>query len=264
MIVTTFVTALIALCGPQGSEAPTAASLISKCFAVYHDAQSLSGTIKLTQSAGNVSLTISTELQLDRPGKLFLHQIKTGSKPEDWLVTSDGSQFSYDRPEGLLGSRDRYVENLLVDDAFHKHIQLGLPDIYGAVLRSISDKSAFLDIAIGRKEDLGFLLSQWPAFKLHGKVKVGEVECYAITGSYRDGQSSPVSGTFELYIKENGEFVRYVVKQDMQFQLKPDNSGRQNVLTDPIHITSIWDSNLELNGKLNPALFKVVTQRKRG
>lgn len=238
----------------QQTAEPTAAELISKCFAIYTNAKTMAGRIVFTNSAKNVQVKILTELQLERPNKIFLRQTKSGTAPQSWLVTSDGNQFSYDRPEGKLGPA-RYLENLHLTD---RHRELELSDIYAAVLESIGDKNMPLDVAIGRKVDLRFLVNQWPSFKLQGKVKMNNIDCYAIVGSYRENAANPVSGAFELYLKENGEIVRYLIKQNMQFDIAPSNLSNNKISTESIEVISMWDCELQLNVSMNTALFQVI------
>ena len=233
----------------QGENPVTAVSLISTAFARYAKAQSIVGQIQLTQTAAGTTLVTKTQLQMEQPNKLYLLQVRGGKTPRQWLVTSDGKQFSFDRPDNVLGPK-RFVENVHVQDTL-RNVNLTNQDIYLATLQSLGDvaNNIILDIAFARTEDLRNILDQWPTFRLHGKVKLGETMVYAIVGDYREGKSEPVTGAFELYINDKGDIVRYVLKQTMKYpQVSPE----------PISVVSTWDSNLVLNGKPNPALFAVV------
>ncbi len=235
----------------------TAAELISKAFARYASADRIVGDIRLTQVAQNRSVNVDTQIQLEKPAKVFLFQRRGGSEPRERLVTSDGRTFSYDKPDKSLG-RPRYTEDIHIFFA-NKPKDLTIGDIYLAgVTREWADKGAMLDVIVARSEatekgkiypDLQYRLSQWPAFQLQGKVRIGNVDAWGISGSYRDDESKPVTGSFELYITDTGDIVRYVLRQQMEFP---------NITKDIINVVSTWDIHVIVNGTTNAALFRVV------
>lgn len=251
-------TLLLAQVSAPAQTAQSPSVLITKMFAKYAAAETLLGKIRLTQTAGSASVTVDTDLQLERPSKMYLRQARGGSDPKMWLVTSDGKMFSYGRPEGILYGKDRYLENVHVQDKVpgldvQRDIFLTNKDIYVAVRKSIGDRNAAMDIAVGRSDDLRVLTSQWTAFANYGKFKVNDVEANKILGGYVGEYGQAPSGSFELYITDDGDLVRYVVRQKMKF---PQASQ------ETFEIVSTWDSVLLVNAKVNPALFEVVLPSK--
>ncbi len=100
--------------------------LISKAFARYDAAQTVSGTIRLIQEAKGISVQIDTELQYERPSKIYLRQVKGGSDPQQSLLVSDGIKFSFDKPLEALGPA-RFTE-----DVTQKGRQQSVGDLYAA------------------------------------------------------------------------------------------------------------------------------------
>jgi hypothetical protein len=260
---TALTAALILTCAQQTpAQAPAAvespAALIGKMFAKYASADTLLGQIRLTQSVGQVSVVVTTDFQMEKPAKLYIRQQRGGSDPKMWLVTSNGVLFSYNRPEGI-GGPDRFVENVHVQDKVpgldvQRDIRLTNQDIYVAARKSLGDRNAAMDIAIGRTDDLRALASQWVKFANYGKFKVNDVETNKIMGGFAGFIGQPPSGTFELYITDDGELIRYVVREKQTF---PDLSK------ETYEVVSIWDSKLLINAKVNPAFFEVVPASKQ-
>ncbi len=235
-------------------------SLITKMFAKYAGAETMLGKIRLTQTAGQASVTIDTEVQYAKPAKLYIKQSKSGSQPKMWLVTSDGNQFSYDRPEGLpVGiNPPRFVENVHVKDEVidlkvQRDIRLTNQDIYVAARKSLGDRNLALDVVIGRTDDLRELAGQWAKFGNYGKVKINDVQVNKIGGDYIGIYGQPASGTFELYITDDGDLIRYVTRQKMKFP---------EATQETFEIVSTWDSVLLVNAKVNPQFFEVVRASK--
>lgn len=87
-MITTAIALLTIIQGPQrdssNPDKTTAAQIMSKVFSRYADAQTAVGTVKMTQTALDVTLNIDTELQFDRPGKIYLHQTRNGTHARQW------------------------------------------------------------------------------------------------------------------------------------------------------------------------------------
>ncbi|MDR3688474.1 MAG: hypothetical protein P4L46_03785 [Fimbriimonas sp.] len=246
-MIATVLALTIALHGPgQDTTAPakeSASQILTKAFGHYASAQTAAGTIKMTQTALGVSLSIETDLQFDRPSKLFLRQSRTGARPHQWLVTSDGVRFSYDRPEGELG-KDRYVEFVTQGGITQK-----ISDYYIAAAKSLGEQSAMLDVALSEPGRLRRLKSQWASLAYQGRVNIDGQLVHKITGLYREDGSAAASGRFEIYVTEDGDFVRYVVAQRFVFPSKSK---------DPIDVNTQWDSTIKVGAKTDPSLYQVV------
>jgi len=248
-MITTVIAMLIAVQGQQQdtNSAPqtSAAQIMTKAFAHYSSAQSLSGTVNMAQSAKGVTVTIDSDLQFDRPSKIYLHQTRSGSRARQWLLTSDGSLFSYDKPEN---NRDfghtRYTEYVTQ----HNKAQT-IGDMYVASEYSLGDMNPILDVAIADVHRLKRLQDQWVSLAYAGKQNIGGQQVEKITGQYRENARSLASGEFEAYVNGAGDFVRYVLYQKISVP------GASNEIID---VTTIWNSSLKVGVQTNPSYYKVV------
>ncbi len=258
---TTLVFALALVLPAQEPAKVSASGLIGKMFAKYATAETLLAKIRLTQSTTGASVTIDTDFQSEKPSKLYIRQTKGGQEPRSWLVTSDGVLFSYDNPNGKSGGffgADRFMENVHVQDSvdglnIRRDIFQTNKEIYVAARKSLGDRNAVMDILIGRSDDLRVLANQWFQFGMQGKTKINDVEVYKIIGGYIGPAGNTVSGSFELYIKEDGEFVRYVTKEKMTFT---------QVTQQTFEVVSTWDASILVNAKVNASLFTVLKPSK--
>lgn len=248
--------AILALSGNGLPQEQTAPGLISKMLARYHDAKTLVGTIRLTVSAQNQSVTMDTAVQFELPSKLYIKQQKNVANPNpeqlsSWLVTSDGKNFTYDAPvvNTSLGHTNRGTR--LGESVYNRNYNItnDVRSIYVAAGQSLGDRSMPLDIAIGRREDLVYRRNQWVNYTLGGTKEIGGKTAYLVTGDYRDYAGAPSSGVYQMAITADGDLLQYVEKTKIAL----DSQGAQTVT-----LTNQWDVNLIVNGKVDPALFKVV------
>jgi outer membrane lipoprotein-sorting protein len=232
----------------MGQEAPrpTASALVSKVLAYYSGAQSMVGTIRFTQTAQSRSVVVETNLQFERPSKLYIRQELIAGERMLWLVVSNGTEFSYNTPENLPGAT-----NLprLIESVSQNGLTLDVPKIYKAAASSIGDRSAPLDIAIGHPEDLKSLTFQWATLESRGRVRLGEEEVDLVAGRWRPYGSAPASGQYEMYISPTGELRRYVVLESVSPQ------GANGAV---LEIRSVWDVRLKVGAAVNQALFKII------
>src|SRR5262249_23627988 len=75
--------------------APTAASVLSKMIAHYHEAKTIKGTCQTHLVLGAKTLDIENTLQIERPLKVYLRQ---SAQDRTYVLTSDGRRFSYNKP----------------------------------------------------------------------------------------------------------------------------------------------------------------------
>lgn len=232
----------VLLYGAQGG-APTPASLVSKMFARYYEAKTVTGTVTMKQTLGSLAIECTTELQYERPGKLYVRQRMTGAQAKSALVTADGKTFSYNTPDYLPGSENvkRLIEKM--DTAFGK---LDIGDVYSAAAKSLADQSVPLDVAIGRKDDLTFRKNQWATLVYGGKVALGGESVHKVVGRYRAFQAANPSGDFEMLLSEAGDLRRYTLKSTLQAD------GR------PLTVQATWEVRLAVGGTPDPKLFTVV------
>lgn len=225
----------------MAAQEPSPSATLSKMIARYYNAEALSGTIAFTQAAGQTSIGIETFVAFSRPSRLLIRQKRTGSEPSTWLAVSDGVNFSYDVPrdfEARPGERLR--ETVKQGDQ-----SLDIRQIYAAVSRSLGDRSAPLDIVIGRLEDLRYLREQWASVRFVDKPDLPS-GVRIVGGDWRAYGATPVSGTYEFWIKGE-ELIRYVQLETIQ--------PRPEVA--PIRVVSRWDVSLKVGGPVEDAWFKL-------
>lgn len=229
--------------GSVQQDAPSAADLISKMIAKYNSAKTLKGTIVLRQGTATESGTLTTQFQFEMPSKLYIRQQKDFGDRKTWLITSDGKHFSYPAPEVFGTDSKRLAEPINLASGK----VMGIRDIYSAIVGSIGDRSAPLDIAISRTEDLQYLRGQWYTVRLDGITKVRESEAYSIIGQWKEyGDAVNPSGRFQMVIGKDGDLMRYAVEQTLEI------SGQR------INVTSVWDVDLKVNVEVDQKLFKLV------
>jgi hypothetical protein len=235
----------VALLLQQSSTTPPKPSeLISKALAKFAAAQTIVGTIRLTQAAAGQSGTIETTLQIQRPDKLFLRQVQKKTPPRVWLVTCDGRGFTYDAPVEVEGAKPlRLFESMNKETG-----RMTVQDVYRATVASIGDRSAPLDIAVGHKEDLRFVAGQWATLQLAGQAEVRGVACTKIHGLWREFPGGPAVGKFELFLDEQHLIRRYAIEQTLRLQ--PNQP--------PLQVVSVWDVDLQLDVPVDPGLFRLV------
>ncbi len=222
----------------------TPAQVVSKMIAHYYAAKTLVGTIVLNQRAGGKQITITTQLQVQTPNKVYLLQKLNASYGQtDWLVTSDGNSFTYDPPRGIEGKR-------LMESCWQNGVAFTHRNIYQAVVDSIGDRSTPLDLIIGRKEDLEYRRLQWATLNKIGDSKLGETAVTVIGGNLRDYGKAPVSGQYEMYIDGQGQLLRYVERESVAVRV-----NKQDVVQP---VESVWDVNVVIDGPVDQSLFKVI------
>lgn len=256
---------LIALALGQGAASPapspTAASLISKMFAKYASAKTLTGTIKMTQSAENVSLVTDTRISYERPSKIRLDQSQGGSKARSTTLVSDGTLFAYTPPSRLISNSPFVVEKVKPDQRPAQTIG----DMYAVVASDIPDRSASLDTIIGRPADLQFVKDQFKQFALAGPGKVGDRDVQIIRGTWQEYPETsgkrvrPMTGQFELCITDDGDLVRYTLNRNFG---TPTVRGVNGVVQpgQAIAVTTVWDVNVKVGETLPEGTFAMKTR----
>jgi len=230
--------------GLQSTAPLKAGDLISKMFERYTNALTISGTIHMVQEALGKTVTADSELDYERPNKIYLRQEERGNEVRNFLLTSDGKTFSYDKPKFLHGPA-RCVEYTKTRT---KVLDLG--EMYTAAGDSVIDANQLLNVAIGRRVDLVNFTERLSSFRIAGSTKVGKETIYQVVGKYAFDPKLPAAADYVMEISEDGDFKRFVVKQLCAVPGHPDMA--------PIMVTMSWVGNLSLDTPPNPALFKTI------
>jgi len=231
--------AAVTLSPQAGAAAPSAGPLISKMLDRYSKAKTASGRISFVQQADGASVTVDTELQYERPNKLYIRQERKGSDAHVWLAVSDGKVLSYDRPEGVFG-RDRFRDKVGPSS--------NLSDLYTAVLDSLGERSPALAMMISRRDDLVALLQMWGPTTIAGKTTLRGTEAFVIDGSYRVASGGRLSGKLEMVITADGDLLRYVQREKVQL---PAPSNKL------VELVTTWDCNVRVDAPVDDGLFTV-------
>ena len=264
----TALTLALMIAGHQGSGLKSN-EIIQKCLAKYAEANSGMGEFLMTQSASGKKITIKTELQFERPSKMYLHQSSESVAPNDWLVVSDGVKFGYDVPGGRSNDRHRLFEQVAGTPAVtgEKKV-LKIHSIYLAAKRSLGDvPNPFLEFitqTVGENQSLkGFLarlrkIEQEPKEKELADGSTG----YSISGSMwfgeqqRDADGKPIDqfdsvGRYEMQISKDFDLVSMKTIETMSITDKSSNLPTQ------INIVTTWTGKMQLNQSPGDAIFKV-------
>jgi hypothetical protein len=227
----------------QGFDGP---ALISKMLAYYSSAKTMTGTITQTVKVGNASeVALVTTLQFEKPSKLYLRQQKKAGNRRVWLTVSNGKEFSYNPPSLGLSIDD--PNRRLLEPVVENNVTKYVKDIYVAAASGLGDRSAPLDIAIGRNEDLRFLRDQWQTVEYKGTTDYEDLQVHVILGQWRQYGNVPASGQYRMFITDGGELKQFARSETLQ-----NDAGQ----TMPVFTT--WDVKLVKNGKVDPALFAKV------
>jgi hypothetical protein len=231
-----------------------AKQLIEKMLVRYHGAKTLVGTIDLTVSTQAGSASLKSTLQYERPAKLYLLQEKLVANPDPeqparWLITSDGTKFSYGVPNDRFHAAPglRLIEPVENARVKTKH---DLGSIYAASSKSIGDRSMPLDIAIAARTDLVYRRAQWATYSVLGKKELDGKSVSVIGGDFRQYAGAPVTGKFEMAVTNEGDLVQYLEKTNV---MVGEGAGARSV-----EVISRWDVDLRVGAMVNPALFNVV------
>ncbi len=225
--------------------APTAGEVVSQMLSRYSKAVSAVGTIQFTQSFKTASVTIATQLQYEKPSKVYLRQTKVGRSEKDFLLTSDGKVFTYNAPEAAAsGERPvyRFAEPVEANGKL-----LDVKAIYLAGVATMIDRSAPLDIIVSRREDLLFLRDQWVGLTLAVDPKG-----YRITGKWRENAGQIVSGTIAMTISKEYDLLAYRIEEKREFRVASGQSLPADILV------SDWKVDVKVDAPCDPALFTVV------
>lgn len=247
-------------------QSPDPAALISKMFAYYYDAKSLSGKIKMTQAFQQRTAVIETHLQFQWPAKIYIRQNMNGpAGPDRWLVTGDGEGFTYDAPRVVSDHRTNNrlyepVQYIPPPPKYKGDLQMPKPpphdvrSIYRAVCVTIGDRSLPIDVAFGRKEDLEFIRGQISTVENGGTKDLNGVICHIVKGTWKDHPKDSIThGEYELWLTEDGQMKRFARAEDVSVKTEelgaPVAQGK---------VITIWDIDLKKDAGVDNSLFKLV------
>lgn len=254
-----------------GRQTPVMSSreVITKCLSKYAEAGSGIGEFVMNQSASGKKVSIKTELQFERPSKVFIHQSSASVDPNDWLVVSDGVQFGYDVPGARTTSRRRLFEPIASSPSINGERKvLKIHSIYLASKRSLGDvPNPFLEFitqSAGENQSLKGYLARLKKVEPEPKEKelVDGTTGYSISGTMwfgdqlKDADGKPIdqydsTGRYEMQISKDFDLVSMKTIETLSITDKASN------LPTVINIVTIWSGKIQLNSKPADSIFKV-------
>ncbi len=253
-----------------GNQTPAMKSgdIISRCLAKYANVNSGMGEILMTQAASGKKISIKTDLQFERPSKMFLHQTSETIQPNDWLVVSDGVQFGYDLPTVRTNDRRRLFEQIAtVGTGNGEKKLLKLHSIYMAAKRSLGDvPNPFLEFMTQGKEEnqslVGYLARMKPAAEAKEKELLDGSTGYSIGGQIgfgdptQDSNGVPTGkyesvGRFEMQISKDYDLVSMKTIETIS------TTDKSNNLPTVINVVTTWTGKFQLNQTPAESIFKV-------
>lgn len=271
----TALTIALLMTAPQ-APAMKSGEVISKCLSRYAEANSGMGEFLMSQSAEGKKIAIKTELQFERPSKMYLHQSSGEVAPNDWLVVSDGVNFGYDVPGSRPdNNRRRLFEPVAtVGTVTGEKKVLKLHNIYMASKRSLGDvPNPFLEFLTQGKEEnqslKGYLsrikspiadpkekelVDGTTGFSIGGQMYFGEPIKNVDGTQSRDANGNPIFesiGRFEMQINKDFDLISMKTIETMSITDKSNNLPKN------INIVTTWTGKIQLNQTPGEAIFKV-------
>jgi hypothetical protein len=239
--------ALVALAqgGQGGATQVNPGMIISQMIKKYNEATTLVGTILLKVEIAGQSTAVRTELQYEKPAKLYIKQSSGGRTSRTWYVTSDGKEFSYPTPyRPLLNDKQQQgSEPVSRPDGSRQDIRT----IYSAAVEGLGDKSLPLDVAIGRQSDLVLLRDQLASAEYQGVRLVAGVEAHIISGKWRSNATAHTTGIYTMAISKTDDLLYYAISEYMML----DKGAQHELMTE-------WTVDFKVNVPVDQRLFKVV------
>lgn len=221
----------------------TPGQAVSKMLAYYSKSAATAGEIEFNVVVGDVSVKTLTKFQFEEPSMLFIRQYRAAGKGErQAIVTSDGKNFSYDHPQSLNNPQGvkRLFERVKLGD-----VVMNCKAIYGATVDSLLDRAPYLDICIGRTEDLKYMRNQWASLNY---LDVEHAEgSYVVGGDWREYGEAEPSAKYQMWISKDFQLEKYMITESVR-----DDAG--NIHT----VVSTWKGKVQIDAKTDKALYKVI------
>ena len=231
---------------PQENQGSVNASLlVQKMIEYYNDAATMTGTIVMTTKVGDESLSITTNLQFEKPSRIYVRQQKSLGDKRVWLIVSDGKLFAYDAP-GLAAWED--PKKRLAEPVTYLGVKKTFRDIYAVGATGLGDRSTPLDIAIGRTEDLKYVRDQWRSVNYRGKSTHLGQEVNVVMGEWRPYGNAEVQGQYRMLITPGGELKEFARSE----MVKPQGAPQA------FNVVTTWAVNLKKDDRPDPNLWATV------
>jgi hypothetical protein len=268
--------ALILITQQGGAPAvPSVADLIQGIAKRYLDSESFAGSITRTQTVADVKQVYVTNIQAQRPNKLYLSQEwlqPTPGKTSRWTVISDGAQWRYDAPqsEKFVNAPPQFERTAVEETATGVKRVLKFNDFLIGARRSLGDPwNPYLQFTMqsageGNNTSLRAYINRMQKLSVVARKLKDGSDGWALKGMIQWGAKF-AGDVKEIGLSEELDRIeRFEIQVTKEFDIRkcqtvesvrivPEGS---NVPTD-LNISTIWEGELKLNSDLNQALFKV-------
>lgn len=232
---------------PNPDSSAQAAKLLSKMMARYYKAKRIQGTILLTTTAGRSMGQLLTTLQFDDPSKLYIHQELNAENKGTWTIVSDGVVFSYPVPPTQIGAE---AGKALFERVQNDGEQRSFREIYAISAAGLKDRSAPLDIAIGRHEDLVSFRNHLSTHVMGQPMQLRGKDCEVVEGVWHS--TSVATSKYRVVIAPEGDLMRYEL---IDLVVDPLNTANT------IEIRQTWDVDLHLDAETRQDLYRLGAQQ---
>jgi hypothetical protein len=222
-----------AILAQTGAENP-----VNKMLARYANAKQIVGTIEMRQITDGAEYRVLTRVQYERPRKLYIYQVDSRNK--QWKVVSDGVWFTYDTPNHF----DDISRKRLYETINRRGLLLNIGDVYATASQSLGDRSAPLDLIIGRTVHVRNVVNQWATREYDDEG--------IVRGDFREYGNAKVSGKYAMRIGGEGDLSFYALNESVFFK----EEGR------PRNIRTEWKIDLETGKSGDESLYKVTPPRR--
>jgi len=225
-----------------GQTNPDPKTLISGMIKHYYEAKTISGRTTAVQTALTARVNVITELAIRQPDCFRIAQARDGSAARNWLLVSNGTIFTYDKPDQVKG-KPRFAEPL-----FQNGKKMTNRDVYQVISSAMGDKNAAIDIAFGRSEDLRALVNLWgKEWVNHGLVSVGGRQGYHLTSNMRPYVEAGYWDKVEMVIDPEFNLINYKTIQ----KVFPPNQR------EAVYVTTDMKVELTINQEIADAVFAI-------
>ena len=230
---------------------PNASATVSKMLAKYHEAQTISGRVTFTQSAGNAKVIITTDVLTKKPNLFSVQQTRTPASQggaNSFLAVGDGRKIGYPAPPGsatfLTQTPERFFETAKPD----------LESNFRAFNGMLLDRSLGVAIGLYSPEEIYLTIGRLRDLKI-SEAASGEKTVYRIDFQLVVGNAVPASDGFPAKPEARIPGVMTISKEhDLMGVAWREKVGTKEQQVD---VLSEWVIALEVGKPIDQTVFRV-------
>ena len=230
---------------------PSASATVSKMLAKYHGAQTISGRVTFTQSAGSAKVVITTDVLTKKPNLFSIQQTRTPASQggaNSFLAVGDGKKIGYPAPPGsatfLAQAPERFFEAAKPD----------LESNFRAFSGMLLDRSMGVAIGLYAPEEIYLTIGRLRDLKI-SEATAGEKTVYRIDFQLVVGNAVPASDSFPAKPEARIPGVMTISKEhDLMGVAWREKVGTKEQQVD---VLSEWSVALEVGKPIDATAFRV-------